>query len=428
MSAEMSAPARTRDGGAKLREAYVQVRCATERLAAPLSAEDQTVQSMDDASPTKWHLAHTTWFFENLVLRRWLGAYRPFNERYDYLFNSYYEALGPRHPRPARGLLTRPSVDEILAYRRHVDSGIQKLLDDIPDGSRAELASLLTLGLNHEQQHQELVLTDIKHALSCNPLLPAYVPARPTAVEPVAPRSWTMFEGGTYEIGHRHDGFAFDNEMPSHEVLLRPFRIASRLVTCGEYAAFIADGGYERAELWLSDGWSVVNREGWRSPLYWNSDNAGVRIFTLHGAAPFNADEPVAHVSFYEAAAYAAWAGKRLPTEFEWERAAAHAPRSGNFLDDGFFHPRAAPMHGGALTQMFGDAWEWTRSSYDPYPGYRPFDGALSEYNGKFMIGQIVLRGGSCATPRDHIRPTYRNFFPPAARWQFSGIRLAEDA
>jgi ergothioneine biosynthesis protein EgtB len=424
----MSETARTRNDGAALREAYIHVRRETERLAAPLSPEDQMVQSMDDASPTKWHLAHTTWFFESLILRRWLATYQPISERYDYLFNSYYESLGPRHPRSARGLLTRPSVDEVLAYRHHVDNGIEKLLDNVPSGTQPELVALLTLGLNHEQQHQELILTDIKHALSCNPLLPPYVPARPAAIEPLAPLDWVAFEGGTFEVGHGRDGFAFDNEMPRHEVVLRPFRLGSRLITCGEYASFVADGGYSRPELWLSDGWSMVNREGWRSPLYWEHDAESAGIFTLHGPAPFNADEPVAHVSFFEAAAYASWAGRRLPTEFEWEHAAARADRAGNFLDDGYFHPRPVPTHDGTLKQMFGDAWEWTRSSYDPYPGYRPFDGALSEYNGKFMIGQIVLRGGSCATPRDHIRPTYRNFFPPAARWQFSGIRLAEDA
>jgi ergothioneine biosynthesis protein EgtB len=391
-------------------------------LAARLSPEDQTVQSMDDASPTKWHLAHTTWFFETIVLKEFARGYRSFDERYAFLFNSYYESLGPRHPRPRRGMLTRPSVAEVLDYRHHVDAAMEKLLAST--GAAKDLHDLVTLGLHHEQQHQELILTDIKHALSLNPLLPAYASPSPAAVGPSAPLSWISFKGGPASIGHDGEGFAFDNEGPRHEVMLQPFRLASRPVTCGEYEEFIADGGYRRPEFWLSDGYAAVMREGWTSPFYWLDDGA---IFTLQGKRPRRGDEPVTHVSFFEAAAYASWKGKRLPTEFEWEHAASSLPLRGNLLDMGTFHPRAAEA-GSGLAQMFGDVWEWTRSSYDPYPRYRPLEGALGEYNGKFMVGQIVLRGGSCATPIGHIRPTYRNFFPPAARWQFSGIRLADDS
>jgi len=423
----MSEPASNRGEIEALRLAYARIRAESEALASRLTPEDQTVQSMEDASPTKWHLAHSTWFFETLILSRWLRFYRSFDERFAYLFNSYYEALGPRHPRPARGLLTRPSAQEVLDYRRHVDQSMFSLLDDLPSRHEAEIATLIVLGLNHEQQHQELILTDIKHAFSCNSLEPSYVSSKPEAIESAAPLGWTSLPGGVAEIGYAGPGFAFDNEKPRHEVMLRPFRLASRLVTCGEFSDFIADGGYRRPELWLSDGWALVNRENWRAPLYWHDDDGREELFTLHGRSGRNRHEPVTHVSFYEAAAYAAWAGKRLPTEFEWERAARELQVDGNFLDDRRFHPRAARNQAG-LSQMFGDAWEWTRSSYDPYPGYRSFEGAVSEYNGKFMIGQMVLRGGSCVTPRDHMRATYRNFFPPAARWQFSSIRLAEDA
>ena len=421
----MSEAASNRGEIPALRDAYLRIRAESEGLATRLSAEDQTVQSMDDASPTKWHLAHTTWFFETLILRPLLRNYREFDEHFAFLFNSYYEALGPRHPRPARGLVTRPSSEEVRAYRRHVDDSVLALLDDASIAVD-KIADLFLLGLNHEQQHQELILTDIKHAFSLNPLKPLYAAPGLAAVETSTPLEWVGMPGGIVEVGHDGRGFAFDNEKPRHEVVVRPFRLASRLVTCEEFAAFIADGGYRRPELWLSDGWALANRENWAAPLYWQDDE-GAHLFTLHGVSVRKPHEPVAHVSFYEAAAYAAWAGKRLPTEFEWEHAASTVPLAGNFLEDHYFHPRSASGSAG-LVQMFGDAWEWTRSAYDPYPGFRPFDGALSEYNGKFMIGQMVLRGGSCATPRDHIRSTYRNFFPPAARWQFTGIRLAEDA
>ncbi len=409
---------------ALLGENYGAVRAASVSLASFLSAEDQGVQSMPDASPVKWHLAHTTWFFETVVLKTRLEGYVPFDERYAELFNSYYESLGPRHPRPQRGVLTRPDVGEINAYRAYVDAAMQTLLGREADDPAA-LAHLVALGLHHEQQHQELILTDIKHAFSLNPLHPAFAPPRPHPVAEAPTLAWRAFAGGVADIGHAGHGFSFDNELPRHQVLLRPFRLASRPVTCGEFAEFIADGGYDTPTLWLSEGWATVQREGWKAPLYWLEDDGGWQIFTLQGKRALHPGEPVAHVSFFEAQAYSQWAGKRLPTEFEWEHAAAGQPVHGNFLDLDWLHPRVAAGEG--LAQMFGDVWEWTRSSYDPYPGFRPFDGALAEYNGKFMVGQLVLRGGSCATPAGHIRASYRNFFPPAARWQFSGIRLAED-
>ncbi len=378
-------------------ELYRRVRARSAALAAGLSAEDCAVQSMPDASPVKWHLAHTTWFFETMILTGRPG-YRVFDERFGYLFNSYYEGLGPRHPRPRRGMLTRPSLDDVIAYRAHVDAAMEKTIAAGGDG----LSEFFLLGLHHEEQHQELILTDIKHALFANPLLPAYTsetPAPAIALE----QSWRAHPGGLVEVGHRGEQFAFDNETPRHVVMLRPFRIASRPVSNGEYLAFIEDGGYRRPEFWLSDGWTRLQAEGWNAPLYWLLDNDGGRsVFTLSGARALDRGAPVEHVSFFEAAAYAAWAGKRLPTEFEWEAAARDF--------------------------AFGQVWEWTRSSYDPYPGFKPFTGAAAEYNGKFMVGQIVLRGGSVASPPGHVRPTYRNFFQPSARWQFSGIRLAEDA
>jgi ergothioneine biosynthesis protein EgtB len=406
---------------------YGAVRALSERLVEPLGPEDQCVQSMPDASPSKWHLAHTTWFFETVVLMPHLRGYEPFDRRYHYLFNSYYEALGPRHPRPQRGLLTRPTIEEVLRYRHHVDAAMVRLFEQSGEAEHLAFDALGELGLHHEQQHQELLLTDIKHAFSCNPLLPCYRPAAPLAVKSAPPLAWADYAGGIVPIGHAKDDFAFDNEEPRHLVLLTPYRLGSRLITNGEYLAFMEDGGYRRPEFWLSDGWAMVQAQAWDAPLYWSSEAGEWQMFTLNGVQPVKRDEPVVHVSFYEAAAYAAWAGKRLPTEFEWEAAAGAQPVAGNFLDPAHPHPRPAPA-GEAIAQLYGDAWEWTRSSYGPYPGFRPMEGAVSEYNGKFMCGQMVLRGGSCATPVGHIRPTYRNFFPPAARWQFSGIRLAEDA
>jgi ergothioneine biosynthesis protein EgtB len=390
-----------------LAQAYAQVRAHTETLVRPLSAEDCQLQSMPDASPVKWHLAHTSWFFETVILANRAG-YRPFDPRFAYLFNSYYEALGPRHPRPRRGHLSRPSLEEIHAYRAHVDGAMAEACAD------EALRDLITLGLHHEQQHQELILTDIKHAFFSNPLLPAYRSAA-SEPRPARPLESLSIPGGLSLIGHDGGGFAFDNESPRHQVLLRPFRIASRPVGNGEYQAFIADGGYRRPEFWLSDGWARVQEEQWEAPLYWLKDDDGSEsVFTLSGVQPLDPHAPVEHVSFYEAAAYAAWAGARLPTEFEWEAAAtADACKTADAGRERFHH---------------GEVWEWTRSSYDPYPGFKAFEGMAAEYNGKFMIGQMVLRGGSIATPPGHIRATYRNFFPPSARWQFSGIRLAEDA
>jgi ergothioneine biosynthesis protein EgtB len=396
---------------------YRRVRDATEALAAPLSAEDQTVQSMPDASPTKWHRAHTTWFFETFLLLPHHPSYRPFDERFFYLFNSYYEAAGPRHERPARGMITRPGIEEIAAYRAHVDNAMAELLAD----PSAEIADLAELGLNHEQQHQELLLTDIKHAFAANPYPPVYSPSSRHEAGHRLALDWLAIGGGIHTIGHRGEGFSFDNEGPAHDVLLGDYRIASRPVSVGEYLDFIADGGYRTAALWLSDGWSLRNAQEWQAPAYWQRQDEAWMARTLHGLLPLAHDEPVCHVSYYEAAAYAEWAGKRLPTESEWE-VAARDHDTGQSRADGIApHPRP-------LVQGFHqDVWEWTASAYLPYPHYRPSPGALGEYNGKFMINQMVLRGRSCATPPGHERVTYRNFFGPAARWQFSGFRLAED-
>jgi ergothioneine biosynthesis protein EgtB len=399
-----------------LGERFASVRQHSLGLAAPLSAEDQCIQSMPDASPTKWHLAHTSWFFEAVVLIPHLPGYVEFDPRFAHLFNSYYESLGPRHPRPQRGLLTRPSLTQVHAYREHVDAAVQHLLAQPESrGDWETAASLLELGLNHEQQHQELMLTDILHAFSCNPLLPAYQPVDEPLLRLAAapaPLRWIEMSGGVVEVGSDASGFAFDNESPRHAVLLKPYRLADRLVTCGDYAQFIADGGYESASLWLSDGWAAVQAGGWKGPAYWlapGDSRASAdhwQVFGPHGVRPVDPQAPVSSLSFYEAAAYAEWAGARLPTEFEWEAAFGVS----------------------GITQMTGHAWQWTRSSYDPYPGFQPFAGPVGEYNGKFMVGQMVLRGGSAATPEGHTRATYRNFFPPAARWQFSGLRLAQDA
>ncbi len=397
---------------------YAEVRAHSLDRAAPLSAEDQCVQSMPDVSPTKWHLAHTTWFFEAMLLRTFLSGYQPFDERYFYLFNSYYEALGPRHPRSQRGLLTRPSLNEIYEYRAYVDAAMQALIENCDDKHWRQVCSLGQLGLHHEQQHQELMLTDILHVLWCNPLRPAYqtgdiadllLPARASAAPLV---KWQQYHGGVTSIGHNapvSEEFSFDNETPRHEVLLQPYQLADRLVSCGEYAEFIQDGGYRRPSLWLSDGWAAVQSQKLTSPEYWtkdaDADDPNWQIFGLHGLQPMVPSAPVTNISFYEAAAYAEWTGARLPTEFEWENAATDT----------------------RMRQMAGYAWQWTRSSYDPYPGFRPSAGAVGEYNGKFMVGQLVLRGSSYATPGGHARPSYRNFFPPQARWQFSGLRLASD-
>ncbi|MEZ4426427.1 MAG: ergothioneine biosynthesis protein EgtB [Nannocystaceae bacterium] len=416
------------DAAALLAE-YLRVRAATEALAAPLSPEDQLAQSMTEASPVKWHLAHTTWFFDTFVLEAGLADYAPLDPSYRHLFNSYYVGVGTMHARPARGLLTRPSLAEVRAYRAHVDREVTALLaGDVPlaRGDAPERAALLArveLGLHHEQQHQELILTDLKHLLAQNPTQPVYVARPPDPPGAASSLEWHPHAGGLLEIGHDGRGFAFDNERPRHRVFLEPFALAGRLVTCGEYRQFIADGGYARPELWLSDGWDAVRRHGWRAPLYWELERGS--LFTLAGARPLDDRAPVCHVSFYEADAYARWADARLPTEAEWELiASTRAHVEGSFADDRRHHP--APAREG-LAQLLGDCWEWTASGYAPYPGFRPLAGALGEYNGKFMCNQLVLRGGSCATPRDHVRTSYRNFFYPDARWQFSGIRLAKN-
>jgi ergothioneine biosynthesis protein EgtB len=412
--------------GTGLRERYGAVRRATVALAAPLSPEDAQVQSMPDASPAKWHLAHTTWFFETFVLARAEPPVPPHDPAWAYLFNSYYEAAGPRQPRPERGLLSRPSLDAVLRWRALVDERMDALLAGAVGG---ELLEVVALGIAHEEQHQELLVTDVKHAFSLQPLRPAYLASPPAVSGPGAVQklAWVPREGGVRAIGATGPGFAFDNERPRHRVLLTPHALASRPVTCGEWLAFMEAGGYRRPEHWLSDGWAAVQRNGWRAPLYWSEEGGRWRQFTLGGMRPVDEAEPVAHVSYYEADAYARWAGARLPTEAEWEAAAEGAAETGTFADDGRFHPAAA-RGGDALAQLLGDVWEWTQSAYAPYPGFRPLHGALGEYNGKFMVNQVVLRGGSCATPRGHVRASYRNFFPPEARWQFSGLRLARDA
>jgi len=406
---------------------YSAIRAATLALSAPLSDEDCAIQSMPDASPVKWHLAHTSWFFETFLLEPRLPGYRTPSPAFRVLFNSYYNAVGERHPRPARGMLSRPSRADVLAYRQHVDAGMRALLQRVAD-LPPDVTDLIELGLNHEQQHQELMLTDVLHMLSCNPLQPVYVARASAAAAAQAPRlEWHRFDATLADIGHAGPGFAFDNESPRHRHYLNGFELAGRPVTNGEYLAFIADAGYRRAELWLSEGWDWVNAQRVEAPHYWRHDAEGTRQFTLHGMQALDLAAPVCHVSLYEADAYARWAGVRLPTEAEWEFAAARVPLVGHFLEDGILRPLPAVAGEGAPTQLYGDVWEWTQSAYAPYPGYRPAAGAAAEYNGKFMCNQYVLRGGSFATPGSHMRATYRNFFPAAARWQFTGFRLARD-
>ena len=417
-------------GRAETAGRYGAIRATTLALTGGLTAEDMAVQSMPDVSPTKWHLAHTTWFFETFVLAPFAADHRPFDSRFAYLFNSYYEAAGPRHARPARGLVTRPDVAEIRRYRTAVDDGIAALIERADDNLWSTLAARIELGLQHEQQHQELMLMDIKHVFSCNPYPPAYREPPPASAPAAAqPLAWFAYEGGLREIGHDPgDGFAFDCESPRHKVWLEPFRLASRTVTEGEYLAFMADGGYRRPEFWLSDGWATVQAEGWQAPLYWRRRDDGWQILTLHGRRAPDGATPVCHVSFFEAAAYAAWAGARLPTEAEWETAAASVPVAGHFADREPLHPSPSPPPDGHPAALFGDVWEWTASPFTPYPGFRAADGALGEYNGKFMASQMVLRGGACVTPPGHLRASYRNFFYPAQRWPFAGIRLARNA
>ncbi|MFL6429499.1 MAG: ergothioneine biosynthesis protein EgtB [Acidobacteriaceae bacterium] len=416
---ELSAPG--------LLTAYTATRRLSLALCTPLSAEDMMVQSCTEASPTKWHLAHTTWFFETFVLREYLSGYQPSNPDFLWLFNSYYNDISDQPEKKLRASFSRPSIEEVLAYRQHVDDAIARL-DQL--GMPAEAAERIQLGIHHEQQHQELLCYDIKHALWTNPLHPAYTEGG--AFQPAtAPLRWLEFAGGLTEIGHAGEGFAYDNESPRHTVFIQPFALASRAVTCADYLAFMEDGGYTRPDLWLSEGWDTVNAQQWKAPLYWRQRDGVWMVYTMRGVVPLSemAATPVCHVSYFEADAYARWAGKRLPTEIEWEAAVAEhvptVPQNANMLESGQMHPVAASD--AELDQVFGDVWEWTRSAYLGYPGYRAPAGALGEYNGKFMCNQMVLRGGSAVTPRSHIRSTYRNFFSPAARWQFAGLRLAQD-
>jgi ergothioneine biosynthesis protein EgtB len=401
---------------------YSHVRRVSLEICEPLETEDYVVQSMPDASPAKWHLAHTSWFFEQFLLKPLLSGYRAFDPDFEYLFNSYYQSVGRMHERPQRGLLTRPTVKEVVRYREHVDEHMGKLLRARSEDEK--LQSITTLGLNHEQQHQELMFTDIMHLFSRNPLLPAYKAGAEELSDTAAPMHFISFDGGIREIGASGKHFCFDNELPRHRTLVEPYALGDRLATNGEYLEFIRDGGYHRPEFWLSDGWSTVQREGWTRPIYWTESLD--REFTLHGLQTLSIGAPVSHISFYEADAFARWAGARLPSEAEWELAAESLPVIGNLLNSGALHPQAAGVQPG-LKQMFGDVWEWTSSPYVAYPGYLPPPGALGEYNGKFMCNQLVLRGGSCVTPADHIRASYRNFFYADARWQFMGVRLARN-
>ncbi len=413
---------------------FHQIRNFTDSLCSGLEPEDYVVQSMADVSPTKWHLAHTTWFFETFILKKFFAGYRAEIPEYAYLFNSYYNAAGDMHRRDLRGLISRPTAQETQRYRASIDSHIDDLLSDADEELLNEIEPILVLGIHHEQQHQELLITDIKHVFAQNPLHPifrdvALASSQSLGRMPNPHLQFIDFEEATVAIGHDGDGFAYDNEGPRHQALVPAFSLASRPATNGEYIEFIEDNGYARPEFWLSLGWMTVNEQRWQAPLYWAKRDGTWWHFTLSGFRPVDESEPVTHVSYFEADAYANWAGARLPTEFEWERAALDCPIEGNFVENEIFHPCAMSVseHDGQLHQIFGDVWEWTRSAYSPYPGYRAAPGALGEYNGKFMCNQYVLRGGSCATSRSHIRRTYRNFFQPEKRWQFTGIRLARD-
>lgn len=409
---------------------FHRVRSFTEELCEPLAIEDYIIQSMPDVSPTKWHIAHTSWFFETFILKEVFPNYQPINPTYAYLFNSYYVAAGQRHCRPKRGLLSRPTVKEVYEYRAYVNEHMLAFLDGLNEERLQKWASVVELGIHHEQQHQELMLTDLKHNFSINPLHPAYLktPFPSNGSGKIPPLTWLTYEGGIKSIGHDGQGFSYDNEGPRHRTFIQPIQLASRLVTNGEMMEFMADGGYQRPELWLTMGWDAVKQQDWQSPLYWEKQGDEWWMMTLYGLQKVNPAEPACHISYYEADAYARWAGARLPTEAEWETIAADLPMTGNFVEKRAYHP--LPLYeenSGTPQQMYGDVWEWTQSHYSPYPGYKAAPGALGEYNGKFMCNQFVLRGGSCATSNTHIRPTYRNFFHADSTWQFTGFRLAKD-
>ncbi len=409
-----------------LRRRFRRVRATSEKLCAPLAREDYVIQSMPDVSPPKWHLAHVTWFFEAFILQPFLRSYRPLDSRYDHLFNSYYQTHGTPFARARRGLLSRPTVDEVYAYRSYVDQAVELMLDNLGGDIAEEVLSRLELGLEHEQQHQELLLMDIKHILAQNPLRPAYRTDLARGAGQAEALHWVTHPAGMRHIGHADGGFAFDCERPRHRVFVDAFQLANRPVTNGEYLAFIRDGGYRHTALWLADGWDHIQHSGWQAPLYWQRDGEQWLELTLGGPRELDLHAPVCHLSYFEAEAYAAWAGARLPREEEWEVAAQDAPLHGNFAERDHLQPMPAAQ-GAGLLQLYGDVWEWTASAFRPYPGFRALGGSLGEYNGKFMSGQMVLRGGSCATPEDHVRPTYRNFFYPTMRWQFSGLRLAKE-
>ena len=427
---QVASPTRPAASLATVPERFRAVRAFTEAFTAPLATEDYVVQTVENVSPTKWHLAHTTWFFETFILKPHDPSYEPLDEQYAYLFNSYYVQAGERHCRDRRGYITRPTVAAVKDFRRYVDEHVLDLWERADADKRAALRPLLEIGLHHEQQHQELMVTDLKHVFSVNPLRPAYredleIPVA-TGVAPAL--EWVRFDEGLYEIGHAGDGFCYDNETPRHREYLRGFALGSRLVTNGEFIDFMEDGGYERPRLWLSEGWATAQEKKWTEPFYWEKKEGQWHTYTLGGMKPVDLHAPLCHVSYFEADAFARWAGARLPTEAEWEIAARELSVEGNFVDDGLFHPAPLAEDAGAgLHQMYGDVWEWTRSQYSPYPGYEPVPGALGEYNGKFMSNQFVLRGGSCATSQSHIRPTYRNFFHADTCWQFVGLRLARD-
>lgn len=418
---------------------YTRVRSFTEHLCRTLVPEDYVIQSMPDVSPTKWHLAHTSWFFETFLLKPHLDGYSPFHPEYAFLFNSYYVQAGERHCRAQRGLLSRPTVEEVYAYRAYVDEHMHYLLAGLDAGLARVLLPLVEIGIHHEQQHQELMLTDIKHVFSINPLHPVFSEYAEQKSQPNDAARWVQFDGGLYEVGHPGPGFSYDNELPRHRYFLDDFELSSQLVTNEAYLEFMEEGGYERPELWLSEGWATAQREGWKAPLYWEDRGGEWLHFTLSGLRPVQGDEPVCHVSLFEADAFARWSGARLPTEQEWEVAAYGQSLAGHYVDAGYYRPvrpaqraespeEMAPEEDvteQSLDSLYGEVWQWTQSQYSPYPGYKPAEGALGEYNGKFMCNQFVLRGASCATSRPHARRTYRNFFPPDTRWQFTGLRLA---